>query len=194
MDQEPIPISERVDQILDRVLPPEIAAKRIQFLKEHADEVLALRDTAKRAWEMMLTHEMRVMLFDGMSPRVAEQAAKTNLGVRKAELAAELEAALQYHSDRLAKRMQRLMEELEDVEGYAPLLLEESTDAAILELLRQAQAAEESVQRQAWDELQRYRTEALQSVKEGEDRIERELRVALARGRLKERLRELLKK
>ena len=42
--------------------------------------------------------------------------------------------------------------------------------------------------------MQLYRTEALAEVKVGEDRIERELRVALARGRLKERLRELLQK
>ena len=114
MDQEPIPISEPVDQVLDRVLPPEIAAKRIQFLKEHADEVLALKQLAKDAWDGMLAREMRVMLFDGMSPRLAEQAAKNNLGVRKAELDAELEEALQRESDRLTRRVQRLLEDLED--------------------------------------------------------------------------------
>ena len=60
-------------------------------------------------------------------------------------------------------------------------------------LLKQAQSREESVQKAAWSELQRYRTEALAAVKAGEDQIERELRVALVRGKLKERLRELLK-
>ena len=114
MNDEPAPIQPVIDELLNRVLPEHIATKRVLFLKEHADEVLSLRKTAKWAWEQMLTHEVQIMAFDGMSPRLAEQAATNNLGVRKAELDAELEAALQYHSDRLAKRMQRLMEELED--------------------------------------------------------------------------------
>ena len=114
MSEEPLPLGPTIDQLLSRILPDEIAAKRIQFLKEHSDEVLALRETAQRAWETMLGQEMRVMLFDDMSPKLAEIAAKNNLGVRKAELDAELEAALQYHSDRLARRVKLLMEELED--------------------------------------------------------------------------------
>jgi hypothetical protein len=112
--KDPTPLREPVDQILDRVLPEQIAAKRIQYLREHADEVLSLRQTAAWAWQRVLAHEVGIMMFDDFSPRIAEQAAITNLGVRKEELAVELEAALQYHSDRLAKRMQRLMEELED--------------------------------------------------------------------------------
>ena len=63
----------------------------------------------------------------------------------------------------------------------------------IRDLLKQAQGREESVQKAAWGELQRYRTEALAAVKLGENQIERELRVALVRGRLKDRLRALLK-
>lgn len=51
----------------------------------------------------------------------------------------------------------------------------------------------EDMQRRAWEELQRYRTEALAGARQGEDRVERELRVALARGRLKDRLQKLLK-
>ena len=70
---------------------------------------------------------------------------------------------------------------------------ENPSDPEIRELLLRAQGLEESVQKAAWEELQRYRTEALAAVKTGEDTIERELRVALARGKLKERLRELLR-
>ena len=66
-------------------------------------------------------------------------------------------------------------------------------DPEIRDLLKQAQGREESVQKAAWGFLQRYRKEALAGVKIGEDTIEKELRVALARGKLKERLRELLK-
>ena len=72
-------------------------------------------------------------------------------------------------------------------------MTEYADDPEIRDLLKQAQGREESTQKAAWMELQRYRTEALAAVKAGEDTIERELRVVLARGRLKERLRELLK-
>ena len=66
-------------------------------------------------------------------------------------------------------------------------------DPEIRDLLQQAQGREASIQKAAWGELQRYRTEALAAVKIGEDTIEGELRVALARGKLKERLRKLQK-
>lgn len=71
-------------------------------------------------------------------------------------------------------------------------MAEDATNSEIRDLLKQAQAGDESLRKAAWDELQRYRTEGLQAAKDGEDQIERELRVALARGRLKTRLRELL--
>jgi hypothetical protein len=72
-------------------------------------------------------------------------------------------------------------------------MTEYADDSEIHDLLRQAQAGYEPVQKAAWAELQRYRREALAAVKTGEDQIERELRVALARGKLKTRLMELLK-
>ncbi len=71
---------------------------------------------------------------------------------------------------------------------------DDATDPGILALCLEANTRDEVSQKAAWDELQCYRTEALKAAKDGEGVIERELRVALARGRLKTRLQKLLGK
>lgn len=62
----------------------------------------------------MIGHEVHILVFDGFSPRLAEQAAKNNLGVRKQNLDAELSAEVLRLSDELRKRLSRLVEDLED--------------------------------------------------------------------------------
>lgn len=65
-------------------------------------------------------------------------------------------------------------------------------DPEIHRLLKQIQTKDADAQRNAWRELHRFRAEALAAVRSGEDTIERELQVALVRGRLRDRLQELL--
>jgi len=90
------------------------AGERVRFLKDHADSVIEVRDRHKRAWREMVDQELRHLLFDGFSPRVAEQAGKNNLGVRKAELDAELEQELERLQEVLRRRLEQLAEDADD--------------------------------------------------------------------------------
>jgi hypothetical protein len=81
--EDPQPIGDAIEELLNGILPEQIAAKRVSLLAEHADEVLQLRDAHKRVWEDMLGHEVRVMVMDGLSPPLAQAAARNNLAVRK---------------------------------------------------------------------------------------------------------------
>jgi hypothetical protein len=95
---------------------PEVAyvVKRTELLREHADAVLELRDRARRAWEEMLGRGVGIMALDGLAPRMAEQAARNNLAVRKGALDAELEEGLARLRGELSRRLARLLEDLED--------------------------------------------------------------------------------
>jgi hypothetical protein len=88
--------------------------ERVRILKQHADEILELRDRAKRVLNELLAHEVRVMTMDGMPPRAAEQAARGNLAIRFRDLQAELEEMLAYHGERLRERLERLREDAEE--------------------------------------------------------------------------------
>jgi hypothetical protein len=59
------------------------------------------------------------MIFDGMSPRLAEQAAKNNLALRKIDLDAELQEALDRDRLALDRRLVRLLEDAE-AQGLIP--------------------------------------------------------------------------
>ena len=65
-------------------------------------------------------------------------------------------------------------------------------DPEIHELLQQAQGQSPDVRRLAWEQLQRYRQEALSAARAALERPAKEALIAEARARLKERLRELL--
>ena len=93
----------------------ELVVKRTAILKEHCDAVLDFRYRALRAREEMIAHEVRILVFDGFSPKLAEVAAKNNLGVRLLDLHLELEAALTRMQNELREKMQRLQEEAEDL-------------------------------------------------------------------------------
>ena len=97
----------------------DFAVKKAGCLKKYADGVSDLRDRARRVWEEMLGYEVRVMVFDGMHPRKAEQAARNNLGVRKADLGRELEEAIERERDTFHRRITRLLEDLEDEFGFS---------------------------------------------------------------------------
>lgn len=64
--------------------------KKAGCLKRYVDEVSDLRDRARRVWDEMLGHEVRVMVMGGLPPMVAARAARNNLAVRKADLDREL--------------------------------------------------------------------------------------------------------
>ena len=93
----------------------ELVMKRALILKQHVDDVLEIRERHARCRTEMIGHEVRVMVFDGFSPRLAEQAAMNNLGVRLRDLDLELEAALTRMQEELRQRMLRLQEEAEDL-------------------------------------------------------------------------------
>lgn len=114
MENEPTPIGPDIEKILDGVLPEHIAQARVRLLAEHADAVLEIRDRHRRAWEEMVGREVRILAFDGMPPRAAEQAARNNLGVRKRELDAELAAEIARLQEQLSRRLRRLIEDAED--------------------------------------------------------------------------------
>lgn len=65
-------------------------------------------------------------------------------------------------------------------------------DPEIPELIAQAKSREEDVQRRVWEEMQRYRREALEAAGRGENTIEKELMVLIVRAGFKERLRGIL--
>ncbi len=112
--EEPREIGPDIETVLNRVLPEQIAAGRIRLLSEHADAVLALRDLHRAVWNEILGREVRIMMLDGLSPRLAEAAATNNLAVRRQELDAELEEALEREKETLVRRVRRLVEDAED--------------------------------------------------------------------------------
>lgn len=97
----------------------DFAVKKAGHLKRYMDEVSDLRERARRVWEEMLGHEVRVMVMDGMPPRNAEQAARNNLAIRKADLDKELEGAIERERDTFHRRIRRLLEELDDELGVS---------------------------------------------------------------------------
>ena len=60
-------------------------------------------------------------------------------------------------------------------------------------LIERSKAMPEDIQRRVWEEMQLYRARALAAAAVGENLIEREIFVAVERGRFKMRLEELLK-
>ncbi|HKI38285.1 MAG TPA: hypothetical protein VKA46_40930 [Gemmataceae bacterium] len=94
--------------------PDRIARERIRILREHANAVLEVRERAKRAFEELLAREVELLVFDGFSPRLAEQAARNNLALRTKAIEAELHDMLALYQDALRRRMQRLAEDVED--------------------------------------------------------------------------------
>jgi hypothetical protein len=106
MSNEPTPIGPEIAFVL----------RRTALLKEHADAVLDVRDRAARVRLEMIAHEVRIMVMDGLSPRLAEIAATNNLAVRLRDLDNELLAELGRLQGHLRRRLALLLEELEDVE------------------------------------------------------------------------------
>jgi hypothetical protein len=111
--EEPIRIDGLIDEILNRVLPEDVARRRLQHLSEHADAVHYYTELHRKAWEELLGNEVRLMVFDGLSPRLAEVAAKNNLAVLKKELDAELEEALEQERQTLLRKLKTLLVESE---------------------------------------------------------------------------------
>jgi hypothetical protein len=95
---------------------PEIAfvIRRTVLLKEHADAVHEVRDRAARVWLEVIAHEVRIMVLDGLSPRLAEIAAKNNLALRLRDLDDELLGELDRLQEQLRRRFTLVLEELED--------------------------------------------------------------------------------
>jgi hypothetical protein len=123
----------------------EHSRKRAALLQRHADRVLDLRHRAAQPWEEMLAREVQLLVLDGLSPRLADQAARTNLALRKRDLDAELEEALGREREALRQALQRLDEEREDEEDGLELLFQLDTlpakDQEFLRILQRQQAA-----------------------------------------------------
>jgi len=113
----PDPLKAEIEQMVARPLPADVAGWRMRLLAEHADSVAELLERARRVYREMLDHEVEVMRFDGMPPRLAEQAAGNNLGVRQAELDQELAEAIRREDERLRRRLRALIEDLEEEGG-----------------------------------------------------------------------------
>src|SRR6267143_1294683 len=85
--EEPADVGE---DVLNCVLPDEVARKRIDLLRVHADAVLDVRNRHRGAWLEMLGRAVQLLVMDGFSPPLAQVAARNNLGLRKRELDDEL--------------------------------------------------------------------------------------------------------
>ncbi len=114
MSDEPKPLDGDVDEVLRRVLPEQVSRERIRLLSEHADAVLDVRTRHRGAWLEMLGREVQLLVMDGFSPRLAQVAAKNNLGLRKRELDEELIVELCRLKDDLRKKVGRVIEDWED--------------------------------------------------------------------------------
>lgn len=99
-----------------RPLDPEVRYHvcRAAVLKDHADAVAELQARAVRAWDEVLGREVRFTLMDGFSPRAAEQAARNNLALRRAEFDEEVAAELWRLRSEVLRKLRRLEEDLED--------------------------------------------------------------------------------
>ena len=104
MSNEPTPIGPEIAFVL----------RRTALLKEHADAVLEARDRAVQVRREMIAHEGRIMVMDGLAPRLAEIAATNNLALRLRDLDDELLAELGRLQEQLRRRLTLLLEELED--------------------------------------------------------------------------------
>ncbi len=127
--EEPQEIGPDIETVLNRVLPETIAAGRIRLLTEHADAVLALRDTHRRVWNEILSREVRVMVLDGLSPRLGAIAATNNLAVRRQDLDAELEEAMDREKETLLRKVRRLVEDAEDEGLILPSAQEQAPES-----------------------------------------------------------------
>jgi hypothetical protein len=88
--------------------------RRTQLLRQHADDVLEVRGRHTQVRTEMIVREVRIMVLDGLSPRLAETAARNNLAVRLRELDEELVAELGRLQGELRRKLARLLEDLED--------------------------------------------------------------------------------
>lgn len=104
MADEPTPIGPEIKFVL----------RRTALVKAHADAVLEVRDRAARVRCEMIAHEVRLMVMDGLAPRLAEIAAKNNLALRLRDLDEELVTELGRLQGELRRRLKRLLEELKD--------------------------------------------------------------------------------
>ena len=73
--------------------------------------MIEIRERHARCRKETIAREVQVIVFDGFSPRLAEQAATNQLGLRRRELHLELEAALTRMQEELRRKMLRLQEE-----------------------------------------------------------------------------------
>ena len=104
MSNEPTPIGPEIEFVI----------RRTALLKGHADAVLEVRDRAARVRCAMIAREVRIMVTDGLSPRLAEFAARNNLVLRLRDLDGELVGELDRLRAELRRRLQRLLEDLEE--------------------------------------------------------------------------------
>lgn len=107
MPVEPSPIGPEIEFVIRRTV----------LLKEHADAVLEVRERAARVRLEMIAREVRIMVMDGLSPRLAEIAARNNLALRMRELDDELAAEQNKLQGQLRRRLDLLLEELQDMDS-----------------------------------------------------------------------------
>ncbi len=88
-----------------------------RLLIEHADAVIDVRERHQRTREEMIGHETRINAMDGLSPALAELAARNNLAVRLRDLDNELVAELGRLQAELRRNLGRLIEDLDDNRG-----------------------------------------------------------------------------
>ncbi len=97
-------------------LPESFSNRRVELLRQHADDVLEIRTRARQVWLEMLGREVQLLVMDGFSPALAQIASKNNLALRRLELDAELDEALNRMRDELTRRLQRVVEDWEDAQ------------------------------------------------------------------------------
>jgi len=112
--------AEGLDILRSQLVDPDLVHMEGEYRAECAREVAEAERLFRTTYAGILEHEKRLNMIDGMSPSIAEAAARANLALRLHGLEEELRGITTYHRERYRRRLRELVAMQDDrrTEGY----------------------------------------------------------------------------